>query len=218
MNNPAESRQLVLVRHGETLGNSSVRYHGRTDVALSELGREQIRAAARWLREYRGLHNFAPVFTSTLARAVESARIIAGPDAALIELADFAEVDFGIFEGLTADEIRERHPDEFALWRRDRLAPHYAYPGGESRHAFTARVERGIELMLARLDREWHSDAQLINRHNAALVVGHRGVIRAIIRRLTGIEPHIELASIHMLQRADVSHWQPVELDILARC
>ena len=34
--------RLVLVRHGETVGNSSVRYYGRTDIALAELGRYRL--------------------------------------------------------------------------------------------------------------------------------------------------------------------------------
>ncbi|MGH7917803.1 MAG: histidine phosphatase family protein [Candidatus Binataceae bacterium] len=217
-----EIEELILVRHGETVGNSSVRYHGRTDVALSELGRAQIRAAAQRLQE-AGLRHFAPVFTSPLKRAVESARIIAGERAALIELGDFAEVDFGIFEGLTADEIQQCHPIEFAQWNRDRLAPHYAYPGGESRRAFTARVERGVERMLAILREESMRTVLPAgmtdrNRGDAALVAAHRGVIRAITRRLAGVEPQIELASIQILRRFQGSlHWRAAVLDLVAR-
>ncbi|MGH8012676.1 MAG: histidine phosphatase family protein [Candidatus Binataceae bacterium] len=212
--------QLVLVRHGETVGNSSVRYHGRTDVVLSELGSAQIRAAAQWL-EAAGLRHFAPVFTSPLKRAIESARIIAGERTALIEIDDFAEVDFGIFEGLTAEEIQLCHPAEFALWNRDRLAADYAYPGGESRRAFTARVERGVTTMLASLD-EASAPAgprrctDVRDLRVAVLVVAHRGVIRTIMRRLAGVEPHIELASIQILQRSQgLPHWSAT-LDLTA--
>src|SRR5436305_7547651 len=112
--------RLILVRHGETVGNSSIRYYGRTDVALSDLGRAQMRAAARWLRTTLANFNLAPVFTSPLQRALESARLIAGPDTIPIEIAEFAEVDFGLFEGLTAEEIAQQHPDEFRRWNRDR--------------------------------------------------------------------------------------------------
>ena len=76
-------------------------------------------------------------------RASEGARIIAGDSAPLVTIDEFAEVHFGLFEGLTADEIRERYPDEFARWNADRLAPTYTYPEGESRADFTNRVERG---------------------------------------------------------------------------
>src|SRR5205807_10617986 len=125
------------------------RYYGRTDVALSDLGRAQMRAAARWLRARFDDTHLVPVFTSPLQRAIESARLIAGPDMTPIEIAEFAEVDFGLFEGLTAEEIAQQHPDEFRRWNRDRLAPDYTYPGGEGRAEFTVRVNHGIERTLA---------------------------------------------------------------------
>src|SRR6185437_17128245 len=103
----ASPLRLVLVRHGETLGNSSIRYHGRTDVALSELGRRQMRAAREWLATRDGAGGFAPVFTSPLVRAAEGARIIAGRNVATTAIKEFVEVDFGLFEGLTAEEIAE---------------------------------------------------------------------------------------------------------------
>src|SRR5580658_289299 len=121
--------ELLLVRHGETEGESSIRYHGRTDVALSELGRAQMRAAGA----AQSAGSFTRVFSSTMGRAVEGARLIAGARAPLVCFKEFSEVDFGLFEGLTAEEIRLRYPDEFERWQRDRLTIGYAYPGGESR-------------------------------------------------------------------------------------
>ena len=69
---------LALVRHGETVGNSSVRYHGRTDVELSDLGRaaDACRSA---LAEYSSERFPArPIVASPLRRAAEGASIIAG--------------------------------------------------------------------------------------------------------------------------------------------
>src|SRR5947209_18699476 len=97
--------RLVLVRHGETVGNSSIRYYGRTDIELAELGRAQMRAAARALSEQFRCAQFGQVFASPLCRAHESARIIAGDAAEVIAIEEFREVDFGNFEGLTAGEI-----------------------------------------------------------------------------------------------------------------
>ena len=58
-------RRIVLVRHGETDGNSSVRFHGSTDVGLSDEGRAQMREARkRMTREF-----FDLVVASTLRRA-----------------------------------------------------------------------------------------------------------------------------------------------------
>jgi len=194
--------ELFLVRHGETEGQSSIRYHGRTDVALSELGRAQMRAAAAMLAP-RG---FTRVFASTMVRAVEGARLIAGEHTPIMTLEDFAEVDFGLFEGLTAEEIRARYPAEFERWNRDSLDTAYAYPGGESRAAFRGRVERGLRRML-----ELWGDGES-SGEDRALVVAHRGVIRTIVRALVQAEPVIELGSIHIIERAP--RWRVRELDI----
>ena len=194
--------RFILVRHGETEGESSIRYHGRTDVALSESGRDQMRRARRAIETNHGGVNFARVFSSPLIRASEGARIVAGQSAPLVTIDEFAEVHFGLFEGLTADEIRERYPDEFARWNADRLAPGYTYPEGESRADFTTRVERGLERMLTL----WTP------RDDAALLVAHRGVIRAIVRKLTRREPIVELGSIHILRFDGTWHAEMIDL------
>src|SRR5216684_4474678 len=116
---PESSLRLILVRHGETVGNSRIRYYGRTDLALSDLGRAQMRAAAVTLAGLLGAQRFTQVFTSPLIRARESARIITRDAAVIIEVEEFREVDFGAFEGLTAAEIETRFPTDFARWNRD---------------------------------------------------------------------------------------------------
>ena len=199
--------RLLLVRHGETEGESSIRYHGRTDVALSELGRAQMRLAGRAIGAHHGGGNFARIFSSPLVRASEGARIVAGDSAPLITIDEFAEVHFGLFEGLTADEIRERYPDEFARWNDDRLAPSYTYPAGESRAGFANRVERGLERMLALWTPRADSEA------DDALLIAHRGVIRAIVRKLTSQEPLVELGSIQVI-RFD-GGWHAEMLDLI---
>jgi broad specificity phosphatase PhoE len=202
--------RLYLVRHGETVGESSIRYHGRNDVALSALGRAQMRRARGAIESVAlaGSTNFARVFSSPLGRAVESAQIIAAPASPLILIDEFAEVHFGLFEGLTADEIRDRYPDDYARWNADRLAPDYTYPEGESRTAFAERVERGVDKMLSAIQPDDES----------ALVTAHRGVIGAIVRKLTGAQPSVELGSIQILRRevlrSDV-RWHPESLDLI---
>jgi len=69
----ATTNRIVLVRHGETVGQSSIRYFGATDVALSQRGREQMREAALALPG----NAFPLVVSSPLSRAWESARIVA---------------------------------------------------------------------------------------------------------------------------------------------
>lgn len=147
--------RLVLVRHGETTGNSSIRYYGRTDVALSEAGRSAMHLVRNALSQRYGINHLALIFASPLIRARESARIIAGDGAAITVIEEFTEIDFGLFEALTAEEIAARYPLESEHWRRNRFALDYCYPGGESRSEFRERITRGV----AQLQEHWKSSA-----------------------------------------------------------
>jgi broad specificity phosphatase PhoE len=194
---------LILVRHGETEGQSSIRYYGRTDLALDERGRAQMRAAARALEN----EVFSKVFASSMRRATEGARIIAGDGPPIVAIDEFVEIDFGKFEGLTLEEIREAYPEEFVRWRRMRLEPAYQYPDGESGAAFQTRVISGMERMF----RSWRESCGEFS--GTALLVAHRGVIRVILEHLIGAAPAIELGSIHILE-CGRDGWRARALDL----
>lgn len=165
-------RRLVLVRHGETDGDSSVRYHGSGDVALSEEGREQMRRACVELNTVP----FELVVASPLQRAWQSAWIL-GRGAPVRLEANLREVDFGRWEGRTDEEIRESDPELYGAWKSGR--EDFAYPGGESRAGFRERVRRGLERLL-------EADAWNV------LVVAHKGVVRILAEELTGEKPGAE--------------------------
>jgi broad specificity phosphatase PhoE len=199
---------LVLVRHGETEGESSIRYHGRNDVALSGLGRAQMLAARSEIEARFGDTRFDHIFATPLSRAMDGAKLVVGHDVSIVTVEDFIEVHFGLFEGLTKDEIQQRHPIEFEKWRADPLAPSYTYPEGESRAGFTERVERGLATTLKLIEAAKRTESE------RALIVAHRGVIRTIVRALTGVEPEVDLGSIQILARD--SKWHPLVLDFTA--
>jgi len=162
--------RILLVRHGETEGESSIRYHGSADVALSDEGRAHMREARRGLPG-GDLYDF--VVSSPMQRAWESAEILA-PGLPIQLEADFREIDFGRWEGLTAEEIEARDPVLFADWRDG--SEGFEYPGGERRADFRARVQRGLERLLGGPSR-------------GAIVVAHKGVLRTIAELLTGESP-----------------------------
>jgi broad specificity phosphatase PhoE len=159
-------RRIILVRHGETDGESSVRFHGAGDVALSATGSDQMRRMAATL----GPERFDLVVASPLRRSWQSAWI-AGRGLPVCLESDFREVHFGRWEGLTREEIQGSDPVLYEDWQSG--AEGFEYPGGEARAAFRERVERGLERLLT-------SGAR------SALVVAHKGVIRAIAAKLTG--------------------------------
>lgn len=161
----AKVRRLVLLRHGETKGESSVRFHGSGDVDLSPEGCAEMRRAASRIVPMPEL-----VVASPLRRSWRSAAIAGGGRSVLL-VPEFREIHFGRWEGLTKDEIRARDPILFADW--EKRAAGFEYPGGEPRADFKARIAGGLDRVLG-------ADA------NDALLVLHKGVIRTIAESLTG--------------------------------
>jgi broad specificity phosphatase PhoE len=185
-------RRIVMIRHGETVGNSSVRFHGSGDVALSDAGREQLRRTARRLRG----ENFDAVVASPLRRSWEGAAIVAGAAPVRLE-ADFREIHFGRWEGMTAEDIRASDPVLYEDWQAK--AKGFEFPGGEPRAEFRARVERGLDRLL-------QSGA------TAALLVVHKGIIRTIAETLLGSaieEGQPELGGLVSLSRKPDGSWAP---------
>ena len=162
----AKLRRLVLVRHGETDGESGQRFHGSGDVALSKEGRAQMRRVAACLSHPTDL-----VVASPLRRSWTSA-VIAGRGAEVRLESRFREIHFGRWEGLTKEEIRASDPILYEDWQARK--PGFEYPGGELRDAFRERVQAGLDGLLA-------ADAR------DALLVLHKGVIRTIVEELTGV-------------------------------
>ncbi len=159
-------RRIVMVRHGETEGQSSIRFHGSADVQLNEEGRAQLRDAARKMRN----EIFDLVVASPLRRSWEGAAIVSG-GAAVRLYPEFREIDFGHWEGMTAEEIEACDPTLYRDWQAG--AAGFEYPGGEVREAFRARVKRGL-------------DALLESGATSVLMVCHKGVIRTIGEQLLG--------------------------------
>ena len=119
--------QLLLIRHGETAWNAEHRIQGQLDIPLSPQGMLQ----AAQLAEFLADEPVSAIYSSELSRAW----LTAAPLASRLELEVIAEPrlrerSFGIFEGLTLDEIAERHPDEFREWRARH--PAWRPQGGES--------------------------------------------------------------------------------------
>ena len=135
-------RRIVMVRHGETEGQSSIRFHGSTDVGLNDEGRAQLRETARKMRT----EIFDLVAASPLRRSWEGAAIVSS--GAQVRLyPEFREVHFGDWEGMTAEEIEKSNPALYRDWQSG--AANFEYPGGERREAFCSREARGHEALHA---------------------------------------------------------------------
>lgn len=184
-------RVITLVRHGETEGESSIRFHGANDVPLSADGRTQAREAATLIAS----DAFQKVIASSLSRADETARLVA-PDRSIRVDDDLQEVHFGRWEGLTHDEIKALDPELHAEWRESPGG--FDYPEGERRTDFIKRVDRGLA-------RAFNEDADWI------LVVAHKGVVRRAIEKLCGApppQPHPLLGAVLRVRRTTAGDWR----------
>ena len=157
--------RLYLIRHGESVVAYDGRYYGQKDLALSDKGREQMASLAE------SLSQMAPqrIYCSDLARAKESAEVLASRwGFSPIIQPEFREVNMGLWEGLSYEEISQRYPKEAAKWAKGASA--FRFPEGESLKDLKARVLPAHQKMLA----ENPDDAILA-------LVGHGGSNRVIL-------------------------------------
>jgi alpha-ribazole phosphatase len=160
--------RLLLVRHGIT-SYAGDRFLGRTDIPLSDTGKKQ----AEQLRERLASEKIDAVYTSTLRRARQTAKIIAaGHKVKVTPYEELCECDFGDIEGLTFEEIKQKYPElaEELIQREIR-----AFPGGETIEQLNERVQT----FLKRLKK--HKSGETL------LIVAHGGPIRLIICNLLGL-------------------------------
>ena len=157
LNLHVQPRSVRLTRHGESEFNVLGRIGG--DSPLSEAGRGYARTLASVLRA-RGGEEFV-VWTSTLRRTIETAEVLGLPYRAWRAL---DEIDAGVCDGMTYDEIAETMPHEYEARQADKFR--YRYPRGESYQDVIQRLEP----VIFELERE----------RRPVLIIGHQAVLRAL--------------------------------------
>ncbi len=164
--------RLLLVRHGETDWNAEGRYQGQSDVPLSAIGQQQAMALARRLAR----EEIHALYASDLQRAWQTAEVIAAPHGLPVRPEPrLREIDFGAWEGLTFDEIRQRHPQALAAWEADPLG--VAPPGGESLAQVVARVGQVLD------------DIARSCQDRTVLFVAHGGLLQVLLCLALGLAP-----------------------------
>jgi broad specificity phosphatase PhoE len=132
--------RIHLVRHGQTVMNTQVRFRGRLEVPLNEVGRAEAREAARSLVG----SGLVAVYTSPLGRAREVAEAIAKANgvAAVRSQPDLMNLDYGAWEGLTKEESAQVDP---VAWGNYVADPEVAVcPDGEAVADAADRVVAGL--------------------------------------------------------------------------
>ena len=139
------STKVILIRHGETEWNLSGRWQGHADSPLSPRGVSQAVA----LGEKMSKESLDHFYTSDLERAQHTSRLVGEPSGWVANPVEYLrERDLGVLEGLTTDEMLQKHPSEYQSFRND--GPDYQVPGGESFRQFCDRCSQALEEVSAR--------------------------------------------------------------------
>ncbi len=157
-------KHLHLVRHGETYFNLEDRIGG--DSELTENGRLQAEALA----EYFSRKEIPVIFTSAKKRAVQTAEPIKRlqKNCTIIPLDEFNEIDSGVCECMSYDEIRREMPDVYFARKIDKY--NYIYPEGEGYVTMKERIDLGINKVL-----------YLSDTSRNIMIIGHRAANRMIL-------------------------------------
>lgn len=196
--------KLFLVRHGESEWNRSSRYAGQQDIPLSELGVRQAERVATRLLDVQ----LTAIYSSPLERARETAAVIHRVTGRpMIVEPNLAEIDHGLWEGLTTSEVRRNFASDYVRWRSQ---PHTVkMPRGES----LADVAERAQMVLRRLTTEQHNGRVAICSHDA--------VLRVLVLKCLGLPLEhfwkwsFQNASVSVLEASDECSGAPFRLACL---
>ena len=161
--------KLILVRHGETEWSANGRHTSFTDLPLTELGRSRVELASFVIkRMLKGELDSVEVFSSPLRRARETAEIICNSRWPIVSTPDLTEMNYGDYEGLTPQQIRESRPS-WDIWID-------GCPNGETVELVGQRMEKFIE--------------SVYRTDSTKLIFAHGHVLRILAARAIGLQSH----------------------------
>ena len=162
--------QIILIRHGETEWNSQQRMQGHSNSDLSSVGQAQIQALGEWMKNVP----FDHIYSSDSLRAKQTAEAITQFSGHELKIdLRLREKNLGVFEGLTSEEARERHPEVFRLFKT--AGSKYVIDEGESTQQLQ---DRALEIV---------DEIRIKHLEERVLLVTHGGFIRVVIKHSLGL-------------------------------
>lgn len=161
--------RIYLLRHGEVATFERKTFNGQTDVGLTSRGISQLEEVAARLTAYP----IRAVYTSDLQRSVRGGEAIAKAcGVSLFQIPELREKNFGVWEGLNAEEISRRDPDGWSAWLTN---PADSRPGGEESYREVGeRALAALEVILRKHEGE------------EVAVVAHGGVNKVLLADALG--------------------------------
>lgn len=157
-----KSIKVNLIRHGETIFNRLGKIQGSSNINLSDLGKQQA-------NDINTKENYDVCFHSSLNRSKDTLDIICNRSNILSEkiLSDLiVERGYGIFEGLTENEISDKYPNLYLKWKENENTN---IEGAETINDVILRIKKFIKLLI-------------YNNYSNVLVVTHSGVLFALYK------------------------------------
>ncbi|CAE7744431.1 FKFBP, partial [Symbiodinium sp. KB8] len=160
-------RSIFITRHGESEFNVAGKIGG--DSNLSPLGSKYAERLAAFFSKRYPENEDLMVWTSTLKRTMQTA---AGIERDIVTWRNLDEIDAGICDGMTYEEVAEKMPEEYEARKKDKFR--YRYPRGESYQDIVYRLEPVI-LELMRTDKP--------------VIISHQATLRVLYSYLTDLDP-----------------------------
>lgn len=179
-------KEIILIRHGQTDFNKEMKFMGFTDTPLNKNGKKEAENLITKLSE----DEIESVISSPLKRCSATAEL-AFPEHKIIIEEAFKEMNFGIFEGMTYEEIKEKYPEELTAWNEKKLC--YQIPQGENINGMAKRVINKFDKILE-------------NYNGKTIIVTHSGSIRIILA-------HYLMNSLYDTWRFSVDHCKLIRLN-----
>ena len=162
--------EIILIRHGETEWNSQQRMQGHSNSDLSSVGQAQIQALGQWMKNVP----FDHIYSSDSLRAKQTAEAITQFSGHELKIdLRLREKNLGVFEGLTSEEARERHPEVFRLFKT--AGSKYVIDEGESTQQLQ---DRALEIV---------DEIRIKHPEEHVLLVTHGGFIRVVMKHSLGL-------------------------------
>ena len=162
--------EIILIRNGETEWNSQKLMQGHSNSDLSSVGQAQIQALGQWMKNVP----FDLIYSSDSLRAKQTAEAITQFSGHELQFDQrLREKNLGVFEGLTSEEARERHPEVFRLFKT--AGSKYVIDEGESTQQLQ---DRALEIV---------NEIRIKHPEERVLLVTHGGFIRVVMKHSLGL-------------------------------
>ena len=160
--------KIFIIRHPHSLANEEKIYNSITDVPLSDKGAKQMEEVIQYLKNFKTIEfdQVQSIYSSPLMRCSVLADKLSNEwDCQVVKEDQLIEINFGIFEGKTYQEIDLSFPNELLQWSNDYI--HYQIPEGESLQQCMLRVKPFI--------------THLKNQDQDVAIVTHGGIVKLLM-------------------------------------